>query len=49
MEYRWLGKDGLQVSELCLGTMTFGEETGEATARTTIDRFLDAGGNFIFF
>ena len=32
MEYRWLGKGGLQVSELCLGTMTFGEEAGEATA-----------------
>jgi len=49
MEYCWLGKGGLQVSELCLGTMTFGEEAGEATARTIIDRFLDAGGNFVFF
>ena len=47
MKYRWLGKSGLQVSELCLGTMTFGEEAGEATARTMIDRFLDVGGNFV--
>ena len=47
MEYGWLGKSGLQVSELCLGTMTFGEETDEVTARTMIDLFLEAGGNFV--
>lgn len=29
MEYRFLGKTGLKVSELCLGTMTFGRETPE--------------------
>ncbi len=51
MEYRWLGKSGLQVSELCLGTMTFGSglvgKTDENTARRMIDCFLDAGGNFV--
>jgi len=47
MEYRFLGKSGLKVSELCLGTMTFGRETDEATARIIVDRFLEAGGNFV--
>lgn len=47
MEYRYLGKSGLQVSELCLGTMTFGRETEKTTARTMIDLFLEAGGNFV--
>lgn len=47
MEYGWLGKSGLQVSELCLGTMTFGRETDDVTARTMIDLFLEAGGNFV--
>lgn len=47
MEYRYLGKSGVKVSELCLGTMTFGKETEEQTAQAMIDRFLEAGGNFI--
>jgi len=47
MEYRFLGNTGVQVSELCLGTMTFGRETDEATSRVIIDRFLEAGGNFV--
>lgn len=47
MEYRFLGKSGLKVSELCLGTMTFGRETDEATARIIVDRFLEEGGNFV--
>lgn len=51
MEMRQLGNSGLLVSELCLGTMIFGEEsersTPAATAQEMIDRFLDAGGNFI--
>jgi len=47
MEYRFLGKSGLKVSELCLGTMTFGRETDETTSRSIIDQFLEAGGNFI--
>jgi aryl-alcohol dehydrogenase-like predicted oxidoreductase len=32
MEYRYLGRTGLQVSELCLGTMSFGDRTDEETA-----------------
>ena len=50
MRIRRLGRTGLKVSNLCLGAMTFGnEEFGcdEDTARGIINRFLDAGGNFI--
>jgi aryl-alcohol dehydrogenase-like predicted oxidoreductase len=51
MKYRRLGNSGLMVSELCLGTMIFGEESDRSTDETTaikmIHRFLDAGGNFI--
>lgn len=51
MKYRRLGNSGLMVTELCLGTMIFGDEsdegTDEPTALRMIDRFLDAGGNFI--
>ena len=47
MEYRPLGRSGAQVSELCLGTMTFGDETGESTAQAMISCFLDLGGSFI--
>ncbi len=42
-----LGRTGLQVTELCLGTMTFGTQTDAATAHAQIDRALDAGINFI--
>src|SRR5215207_5664620 len=45
--YRRLGGTGLMVSELCLGCMTFGRELGEEGSREIIDRFLEAGGNFI--
>lgn len=47
MEQRRLGSTGVRVSELCLGTMTFGNEADEATSKAIVDRFLDAGGNFI--
>lgn len=51
MRYRLLGRSGLKVSELCLGTMTFGEEHGfgapRAEARQMFDAFVEAGGNFI--
>ena len=51
MRYKILGKSGLRVSELCLGTMTFGEELGWGASRDEsrkiYDRFLEAGGNFI--
>ena len=47
MQYRYLGKTGVRVSELCLGTMTFGREADEATSHTILDRFVAAGGTFI--
>lgn len=47
MEFRYLGRTGLKVSELCLGTMTFGRETDEPTSRHMLDRFVEAGGNFL--
>ena len=51
MRYRLLGKSGLRVSELCLGTMTFGEDWGWGSSkdesRKVLDAFLEAGGNFI--
>ncbi|HLU12103.1 MAG TPA: aldo/keto reductase [Oceanobacillus sp.] len=51
MRLRLLGKSGLRVSELCLGTMTFGDDWGwgadKATSRRIFERFAEAGGNFI--
>jgi aryl-alcohol dehydrogenase-like predicted oxidoreductase len=47
MEYRKLGRTGLMVSELCLGTMTFGNEADEQTSKSVTDRFVEAGGNFL--
>ena len=47
MELRRLGQTGIKVSALCLGTMTFGNEADESAASAIVDRFLDAGGNFV--
>jgi len=47
MEYRTLGRSGCAVSSLCLGTMTFGVETDELGAHQQLDRFGEAGGNFV--
>ena len=47
MEYRNLGRTGVQVSALCLGTMMFGGKTGETESMDVIDRALDAGINFL--
>jgi aryl-alcohol dehydrogenase-like predicted oxidoreductase len=47
MEYRTLGRSGCAVSTLALGTMTFGDETDEATSHVQLDVFLDAGGTLI--
>jgi aryl-alcohol dehydrogenase-like predicted oxidoreductase len=47
MRYRYLGRTGLKVSELCLGAMTFGRETTEQDSGRMLDRFVEAGGNFI--
>jgi aryl-alcohol dehydrogenase-like predicted oxidoreductase len=46
MEYRRMGRTGLKVSELCLGTMTFGHSTDEAEARRIVDLAREAGVNF---
>lgn len=46
MEYVQLGRTGIRVSRLCLGTMMLGDPTDEATARTMIDRAFEAGINF---
>jgi aryl-alcohol dehydrogenase-like predicted oxidoreductase len=51
MRYTLLGRSGLRVSELCLGTMTFGEDWGWGapidTSRRILELYADAGGNFI--
>ncbi len=47
MLYRFLGTTGLKVSEVCLGTMTFGRETSSQESHQILDRFVDAGGTFI--
>lgn len=47
MEYRYLGATGTKVSMLCMGAMTFGREADEAESHRMLDRFVDAGGNFI--
>lgn len=50
MKLRRLGRTGLKVSNLCLGTMTFGNDQwgcDEPTSGRIVSRFLDAGGNFI--
>jgi len=46
MEYTHLGRSGLSVSRLCLGTMNFGPETAEADAHTIMDAALERGINF---
>jgi aryl-alcohol dehydrogenase-like predicted oxidoreductase len=45
--YKNLGKTGTKVSELCLGTMIFGQQVDEATAIKIINRAVDLGINFI--
>ncbi|WP_419898680.1 aldo/keto reductase [Roseomonas sp. USHLN139] len=47
MKYRPLGRSGLKVSPLCLGTMMFGEATDEPTSARIIDHARDHGINFI--
>ncbi|MBX3063528.1 MAG: aldo/keto reductase [Anaerolineae bacterium] len=46
MEYNFLGRTGLKVSQLCLGTMNFGPETSEADAYQIMDSALENGVNF---
>ncbi len=51
MKYKLLGKSGLRVSEICLGTMTFGEDWGwgasKEESRKIFDAYRAAGGNFL--
>ena len=47
MEYRTLGGTGTVVSSLCLGTMTFGNESSEEISHAQLDRYLEVGGNFL--
>lgn len=51
LKYRLLGNSGLRVSEICLGTMSFGDDWGfgadEATSHQVMDAYREAGGNFL--
>lgn len=47
MEYRQLGRTGVNVSPLCLGTMLFGGKTSKEDSYPIIDRAIDAGINFL--
>ena len=47
IEYRKLGNSGTIVTKFCLGTMTFGAESDEATSHKLLDDYGKAGGNFI--
>ena len=47
MEYRNLGRTGVKVSQLCLGTMMFGRSTSEADSVAIVERALDHGVNFV--
>lgn len=47
MEYTHLGRSGLRVSRLCLGTMNFGQETDEADSRAIMDAAHEYGINYV--
>src|SRR6516165_1852460 len=47
MDYRTLGRSGCAVSDLALGTMAFGAETGELDAHRQLDQFVSAGGTLV--
>src|SRR5215208_5113986 len=51
MRYKLLGNSGLRVSELCLGTMTFGEDWGfgssKEESKQVFEAYVEAGGNFL--
>ena len=46
MQYRRMGRSGLKVSEICLGTMTFGHGADESESKRMVDVALDRGINF---
>ena len=47
MKHIQLGSSNLQVTPICLGTMTFGEQVDEATSHAILDRSLERGINFL--
>ena len=47
MRYRKLGRTGLMVSEVCLGTMLFGDQLSEAEATEVFHKAIDSGINFV--
>ncbi|GAB3399301.1 hypothetical protein GCM10027569_01010 [Flindersiella endophytica] len=47
MEYRFLGKASIEVSELCLGAMSFGLRTSEEESHRILDTFVEVGGTFV--
>ena len=47
MEYRKLGNTDIDVSVICLGTMSYGEQNTEKEAHEQLDYSLDRGVNFI--
>ncbi|WP_348762996.1 aldo/keto reductase, partial [Hyphomonas atlantica] len=46
MKHRRLGKSAIYVSDICMGTMTFGSQTDEAESHKILDACFDAGINF---
>ena len=47
MEYRRMGESGLKVSEICLGTMTFGHSTDQDKATLMVDLAMDMGSKLL--
>jgi aryl-alcohol dehydrogenase-like predicted oxidoreductase len=47
VDHRLLGRSGTSVSSLCLGTMTFGDESDEGVAHAQLDAFVEAGGTLV--
>ena len=47
MEHRYLGNSGLQVSDICLGTMQFLWTTDEPNSFAVLNAYVEAGGDFI--
>jgi len=47
MEYRYLGRTGIQISALTLGAQTFGWSVGPEEARALLDQYVEQGGNYI--
>jgi aryl-alcohol dehydrogenase-like predicted oxidoreductase len=47
MDYLRLGRSGIKVSRICLGTMTFSREADEETSFKIMDRYVELGGNFL--